>query len=135
MAATVPNHVPAYTLGTLSIALGLNAIFRPAAEYPRFGLPLEYGGGPTTPHRVSDVSPLMYLKGIREISYGLLLIGLQSQGQETAVTTLAAVMAWVGLADGVVVWCCGGAERRQQAWGHWGTFLGLGVWAWYRVSY
>ncbi|PYI35967.1 hypothetical protein BP00DRAFT_432723 [Aspergillus indologenus CBS 114.80] len=133
MAATVPNHVPAYLIGTLSIALGLNAIFRPAAEYPRFGLPLE-AGHHTPPHQSSSVSPLMYLKGIREVSYGLLLVGLQSQGQEPAITTLAAVMACVGLADGVVVWCCGGAERRQKAWGHWGTFVVMGAWAWYRNS-
>lgn len=124
--------IPAYVFGTLSVGLGINALCRPAAEYPRFGLPLEQPR-PNAPGDDAFVSPLMYLKGIREVSYGLLLIALQYQGQDTAITTLAAVLASAGLADGFVVWLCGGRERRQKAWGHWGAFVALGSWAWYRT--
>ncbi|PYH49315.1 DUF4267 domain-containing protein [Aspergillus saccharolyticus JOP 1030-1] len=128
-----PNPIPAYLFGVLSLALGINAIIRPAAEYPRFGLPFETAQSDAS-HSDASVSPLMYLKGTRELSYGLLVIVLQYQGQHSAITTLAVVMASVALADGFVVWFCGGRERRQKACGHWGTFVGLGAWAWYRGS-
>ncbi|RAL03350.1 DUF4267 domain-containing protein [Aspergillus ibericus CBS 121593] len=74
------SPTPAYILGTLCLALGINAIGRPASEYPWFGLPFESAAVSThtnTSPPSGAVSPLMYLKGIRETSYGLALIALQ----------------------------------------------------------
>ncbi|CRG84787.1 hypothetical protein PISL3812_01983 [Talaromyces islandicus] len=92
------SSVPAYLAGALCIGLGVNGMIHPAAEYPRFGLPLE-----GSPER-GAVSPLIYLKGVRETTYGLCLVALQYQNQETAITTVAAVVSLAALSDGFVVW-------------------------------
>ncbi|KAF3771345.1 hypothetical protein M406DRAFT_30348, partial [Cryphonectria parasitica EP155] len=128
--------INAYLIGAASIGLGLHAIFRPREEYARFGLPLPHAsarrGPPDTTKNPSpldeqrniarpdkkeeeeeeeeegDVSPLMYIKGIRDITYGLALVGLQYEGHSAAgVTLVAGVMALAGLGDGIVVWCSG----------------------------
>ncbi|KAI9042034.1 DUF4267 domain-containing protein [Aspergillus affinis] len=141
------SPIPSYLLGALCLALGLNSILRPSNEYPRFGLPFESGpvganarkvkpSKPTQPTGANDacVSPLIHLKGIRETSYGLALIALQYQGQDVAVTTIAAICALAGLGDGVVVWKYGEEELRvKKALGHWMAFLGFGGWALWRV--
>ncbi|KAJ0418186.1 hypothetical protein BJY00DRAFT_288404 [Aspergillus carlsbadensis] len=147
------SSVPTYCIGTLCLALGVNGLFRPEAEYPRFGLPLEPpapapasttatasnpGRGTSTrpsptENSVGTVSPLIYLKSIREITYGLALVALQYQGEERAITTLAAVISLAGLGDGFVVWAFGG-ERKKTALNHWGTFVALLGWAVWRRS-
>ncbi|QMW46853.1 hypothetical protein COH20_001970 [Aspergillus flavus] len=134
------SPIPAYALGTLTLALGCNALARPGPEYPRFGLPFESAASPASTHGNNKrtlppgaVSPLMYIKGIREMSYGLTLLALQYYRQETAVTIFAAVCALVGLADGFVVWANGGKALRMKAFGHWITCLGFGGWAWWRA--
>ncbi|GKZ29765.1 hypothetical protein AbraIFM66950_006395 [Aspergillus brasiliensis] len=134
------SPIPAYVLGTLTLALGCHALARPGPEYPRFGLPFEsaaassafsHGNKRTPPP--GAVSPLMYIKGIRETSYGLTLLALQYCGQETAVTIFAGVCALVGLADGFVVWANGGEALKSKAFGHWITCLAFGGWAWWRA--
>ncbi|KAH8430767.1 DUF4267 domain-containing protein [Aspergillus melleus] len=140
------SPIPSYLLGALCLALGLNSILRPSNEYPRFGLPFESGPAgtarkpskptkPTTGANDACVSPLIHLKGIRETSYGLALIALQYQGQDVAVTTIAAICALAGLGDGFVVWKYGGEEFRVKALGHWLAFLGFGGWAAWRVYF
>ncbi|CEL01501.1 hypothetical protein ASPCAL01083 [Aspergillus calidoustus] len=150
------SPLPTYLIGTLCLTLGVNGLFRPEAEYPRFGLPLEPPpalttttttrsgtsnrstslSGPPSPTATSTgtVSPLIYLKSIREITYGLALLALQYQGEERAITTLAAVISLAGLGDGFVVWAFGG-ERRGTALNHWGTFVGLLGWAAWRGGF
>ncbi|PWY75998.1 hypothetical protein BO94DRAFT_473795 [Aspergillus sclerotioniger CBS 115572] len=136
---TTFSPIPAYVLGTLILALGTNAIGRPGPEYPRFGLPFEHAATVPTHANHSPppgaVSPLMYLKGIRETSYGLALIALQYQGQDTALTTFAAILALTAFADGLLVWRHGGDTLKMKAFGHWLTFVGLAGWSWWRSSY
>ncbi|KAL3440068.1 hypothetical protein BJX65DRAFT_291208 [Aspergillus insuetus] len=146
------SPLPTYCIGTLCLALGVNGLFRPEAEYPRFGLPLEQPASTNTTTTASSsrststrpspsptgnstgtVSPLIYLKSIREITYGLALVALQYEGEERAITTLAAVISLAGLGDGFVVWNFGG-ERKGTALNHWGTFVGLLGWAAWRSS-
>ncbi|KAL4877030.1 hypothetical protein BJY04DRAFT_222529 [Aspergillus karnatakaensis] len=97
------SPLPAYLIGTLCLALGVNGLFRPEEEYPRFGLPLEppapastgttiTSASPNASRRTRSsltstgngtgtVSPLIYLKSIREITYGLALVALQYPGK------------------------------------------------------
>ncbi|KAL2833782.1 hypothetical protein BDW59DRAFT_156584 [Aspergillus cavernicola] len=118
---TTLSPIPAYTLGTLCLALGINGLFRPAAEYPRFGLPLKGTSisiSTTTVTRAGSEA-----RGIREATYGIALIVLQYQGQEMAITTLAAVISLAGLGDGTVVWNYGGKGLRKQAFNRYSTFV------------
>ncbi|KAI3396966.1 hypothetical protein diail_11366 [Diaporthe ilicicola] len=120
----------AYILGIGLLLLGLHAFIRPRQEYPRFGLPLEHAqpGSKAQSH-----SPLVFLKGIREATYGLALVVLQYQGNVGAVTTFAAILALAALGDGFVVWLNGGRELRRKAFGHWFAFVLLGGWAAWRA--
>ncbi|KAE8153696.1 hypothetical protein BDV25DRAFT_136635 [Aspergillus avenaceus] len=130
------NSVPVYLVGSLCVALGLNCFARPAHEYERFGLPLE-SATPTRRRTTPDlgiVSPLIYLKGIREVTYGLTLIGLQFWGVATGVTVALAAFSLAGLGDAVVVWRYGGNQLRNKALGHGVTFVGMMGWAWWRAT-
>ncbi|OKL62559.1 hypothetical protein UA08_02946 [Talaromyces atroroseus] len=124
-----------YIAGTLCLALGLNSFLRPTHEYPRFGLPLETQTGTPSPSSKTNgsISPLVYIKAIRETTYGLALIVLQYQGQEQAVTSLLAVLSLAGLGDGFVVWNYG--QLKTKALGHWVAFVGFLGWAWWRATY
>lgn len=132
------SPLPAYILGAACIALGLHCFISPRAEYGRFGLPLESplpGPGRSDQRRLhpaSSASPLVYLKGIREITYGLALIALQYQGNNAGVTIVSAILSLAGLGDGVVVWLYGGSGLRNKAFGHWATFVGFTSWAAWR---
>ncbi|KAI0164395.1 hypothetical protein GGR52DRAFT_575744 [Hypoxylon sp. FL1284] len=92
------------------------------------------GGGGAGASDAGSASPLIYLKGIREVTYGVALVALQYLGQEQAVTVMAGVMSLAGLGDGVIVRLCGGPEFRGMAFGHWGAGIGLVAWAWCRAS-
>ncbi|KUI52789.1 hypothetical protein VP1G_00288 [Cytospora mali] len=155
MNAFAPAH--SYVLGTALVGLGLHAFFRPTQEYARFGLPLESTSTNTDPPRTKkttagrgrrpnynndnrltgkdgSASPLIWLKGVREISYGLALVALQYQGISTGVTTVAGVLALAAVGDGFVVWFHGGEKPgRKKAWGHWAAAVGLGSWAAWRT--
>ncbi|KAI6773792.1 hypothetical protein HG531_000641 [Fusarium graminearum] len=85
------------------------ALFSPRAEYGHVGLLLEPS---KTPSEAGSVSSLMYFKGIREISYGMTLVALQWQANESAVTTFSAILSIVRIGDGLVVWLNGGDELR-----------------------
>lgn len=152
MNAFSPIH--SYVIGTASIGLGLHALFWPRREYGRLGLPLEPSRHPssanTSPPRTKEepeptggldsTSPLVYLKGIRDISYGLALIALQYQDSVVGVTTIAGVLSLVAFGDGFVVWYHGGDSEEwglpdagKKARGYWGAAVGLGCWAAWRV--
>lgn len=99
------------------------ALVYPLQEYRNIGLPPEgHKAGP------GEVSPLMYLKGIREMTFGTTLLALQFQQQETALTTVAAILSVTRLGDGFVVWFKGGAGLKLQAIGHWLTGIGFIGW-------
>lgn len=129
-----------YFVGLGSLGLALHAFLRPRDEYPRFGLPLAPARDANTKAGPAGqvpapgpVSPFIYVKGLRELSYGLLLIALQRQGDVAGVTTVLGVAAAVALGDGLVVWFHGGGELRHRAAGHWGGCLLLGSWAAWRA--
>lgn len=103
---TTFSPYPAYILGTACFGRGLMAIASPRDEYSHLGLPLESSIQGT----VTAVSPLMYFKGLRELSYGATMIALQRRGHVDALTTFAAVLSLVRIGDGVVVWLKGGGE-------------------------
>lgn len=136
------SPLPAYVLGAACITLGLHCLILPTAEYSRFGLPLEslaktdisderHRRLTSTALRVA--SPLVYLKGIREITYGLALVVLQYHGNTEGVTIMAAILSLAGLGDGIVVWLYGGSEFRNKAFGHWAAFAGFSAWAAWRA--
>lgn len=139
-----------YAVGTAYILIGVRAYLRPVSEYTRIGLPLERAAHPRAraiiakPELDSEpgvISPLVYTKAGRDVSYGLALIALQYQGNTAGVTTLTAILSLVVLGDGFVVRYRGGDELRHRAWSlwrecfvlgalaGWRLFLGYGEWA------
>ncbi|KAH7120577.1 hypothetical protein EDB81DRAFT_814425 [Dactylonectria macrodidyma] len=133
---TTFSPFPAYILGTACVSRGVMAILSPREEYHHMGLPLEPNTAAfplSAANNSGSASPLMYFKGIREISYGLMMVALQRQRDEAALTTVAAVLTLVRFGDGLVVWFYGGEKLRFKAWGHWITgagFLGWITWRW-----
>ncbi|KAI1144325.1 hypothetical protein F5Y05DRAFT_418358 [Hypoxylon sp. FL0543] len=130
----------AYILGAACFGRGVMGVVSPRKEYGNVGLPLEsYAPASPTAAHLDDpssgfASPLMYFKGIREMSYGLTLIALHQQANEGALTTFAAILSLVRFGDGLVVWLHGGDELRYKAWGHWITGAGFLAWVvrrWY----
>jgi hypothetical protein len=132
-----PSPIPSYVLGVGSIGLGLNAFFNPRGEYGRFGLPLEspksVSANDNDAHQPGYASPLIYLKSIREITYGLALIAFQLQDNTEAVTTFAGVVSLAGLFDGVLVRAHGGPFKFKQ-WGHFFAFAGIAAWSLWRFK-
>lgn len=128
--------LPSYLLGALVLLLGLYVLLRPAEEYSRFGLPHEPTAIQSNPDGKPPsgvaISPFVYLKGLREITYGLALMALQWWGQDTAVTILLGVLSLAALGDGLVVWIHGGKTLQRRAFRHWTMFLGLAGWCWWR---
>ncbi|KAF3058528.1 hypothetical protein GL218_05926 [Daldinia childiae] len=128
------SPIPVYVIGTGSVFLGIHCFLRPEIEYRRFGLPLE--PAQRRKHNTVDeeyASPVIYLKGIREITYGLALGALQYHGYDDAVTIMTGVMSLAGLGDGIVVWFYGGDESRRKVFGHWGAFAALAGWSLWRT--
>ncbi|KAI2631065.1 hypothetical protein GGR54DRAFT_585357 [Hypoxylon sp. NC1633] len=138
---TSPSPVPAYVLGAACFGRGIMALLSPREEYSHVGLQLESLAPASLPPASQGdsvagfVSPLMYFKGIREISYGLALMALQRQGNEDAVTTVATILSLVRLGDGLVVWLNGGESLRWRAWGHWITGVGFVGWVLWRRKF
>ncbi|KAJ4181314.1 hypothetical protein NW755_011099 [Fusarium falciforme] len=132
---TTFSSIPPYILGGACVGRGLMAIYSPRKEYGHVGLPLESLATRPADHEAGGISPLMYFKGLREISYGLTLMVLQRQGNEDAVTTFAAILSAVRIGDGLVVWIKGGEELRWRAMGHWITGVGFAGWVIWRCSY
>lgn len=136
------SPINAYVVGLGLHAMGLHALLRPRQEYARLGLHLEsaqphqkdHQGAEISKQSAVDVSPLIYIKGIRDVTYGLALVGLQYQGNAAGVTTVTAVVALAALGDGLVIWFRGRRDGRRKAVEHWAVgFLGLGSWAAWRA--
>lgn len=108
------------------------ATFTPRGEYGRVGLRLEGHDSHGKEEGTGTVSPLMYFKALREVSYGATLVALQYQGNERAVTTFAAILAVVRVGDGTVIWLNGGEELKWNAVGHWITGVGFFAWVLWR---
>jgi hypothetical protein len=129
-----------YVLGTAFLLLGTNAVVNPKDEYARFGLPLEprtssSSEKPANRYRPGEdggVSSWIYLKAIREASYGLTLIGLQYTGNEEGLNVVLAVTSAVALGDGFLVRACGG-KYRHKMFAHWGASVFLAGLVWWRM--
>ncbi|KAF4985417.1 hypothetical protein FDECE_16569 [Fusarium decemcellulare] len=117
MSATAPIY--AYVLGTICAGVGLNCIRDPAAEMPRFGLPMDNADlRKGAQSRLQGASPLVYVKGRGEFGVGIALLALQYQDNKPAVTTMAAVIAMMGISDALIVWFNSGEKMRHKALGH-----------------
>jgi hypothetical protein len=123
---------PAYLVGTACIGRGCFAILGPRSEYPRIGLALEASHPDSPTSSSGQISPLIFFKGVREISYGLTILLLQRQGLDEALTTFALVLAGVRVADGAVVWWKGGEGLRYKSIGHFLTGAMMVYWGWQR---
>ncbi|KAL2202122.1 hypothetical protein CC79DRAFT_1338217 [Sarocladium strictum] len=132
---------PAVLVGTACIGRGCFAILGPRSEYPRIGLALEPSSPPpptskspssSAAPKAGSISPLIYFKGIRELSYGLTILLLQYQGLDEALTTLTLVLAGVRVADGLVIALRGGEGVRYKCIGHFLTGAMMGFWGWKR---
>ena len=130
-----------YALGALILLIATSCFARPSSEYTRFGLALEHPPPPSRKKRAAppssegSVSPLIYVKGIRELTLGLALLALQAQGgQGAAVTTVAGVVSLAGLGDAFIIWFHGGDGLRYKAGGHFATFLLFAGWAAWRAA-
>lgn len=123
------NPLFAYFLGTGMLLIALNCFLRPRHEYGRFGLPLE---NTRRAAKTKSHSPLIYLKGSRELTYGLALVVLQYQGNVDAVTAIAGIISLAGLTDGLVVWF-NGQGLKHKTFGHLFAFVVLGSWAAWRT--
>lgn len=132
---TTFSGIPSYVLGAACVGRGVMGLLSPRNEYGHVGLPLEPHATTTPATGLDGASPLMYFKGIREVSYGAALMALQHQGDESAVTTFAAILSLVRLGDGLVVWWNGGEKLRSRAWGHWITGFGFIGWVIWRRRY
>ncbi|KAF4976035.1 hypothetical protein FZEAL_7253 [Fusarium zealandicum] len=132
---TTFSSIPSYVLGAACFGRGAMAILSPRKEYGHVGLLLESSRTHQSGFESGSVSPLMYFKGLREISYGLALVVLQKQGNESGITTFAAVLSLVRFGDGLVVWMNGGEALRWRAMGHWVTGAAFVGWVVWRCSY
>ncbi|POS72440.1 hypothetical protein DHEL01_v209167 [Diaporthe helianthi] len=126
------NPIFAYLLGIGLLLIAFNCFLRPRHEYARFGLPLEDAHKPA---KQKSHSPLIYLKGSRELTCGLALVVLQYQGNADGVTAIAGIISLAGLVDGLVVWFNGGHMQglKHKTLGHFLAFVVLGSWAAWRT--
>ncbi|KAI1380616.1 hypothetical protein F4677DRAFT_192913 [Hypoxylon crocopeplum] len=140
-----PSTTFVYACSALCIALGVHSYVRPRDEFARFGIPVPPESStpkqkPTPPSTTTTALekgegeyPLMHVKGIRDLTYGIALGAMQYQGLEPAVTIMVGVLSLAGLGDGFVVWMYGGERFKGKLWGHWGAFVVWGSWALWRA--
>ncbi|KAL2824238.1 hypothetical protein BDW59DRAFT_87309 [Aspergillus cavernicola] len=119
-----------WIIGNISVVRGIRCWISPASQYEEYGLPLEQSTEPTA--QSGATSPLIYVKGIRDFGYGVMLMTLHNMGDERAVTVLVANGALMTLADAFVVWRFGGAHTRT-AWQHLLIGVLFAVWYWLRL--
>lgn len=124
------NQMVTYFFGTSALLIALHCFLRPRQEYGRFGLPLE-SAQPNA--KTQRHSPFVFIKGSREVTYGLTLIVLQYQGKVDAITTFAAIISLAALVDGLVVWFNGGQEFKHKAFGHLFAFVVIVGWVAWRT--
>lgn len=136
------SPVPVYLVGVPMIVVGLYGLRKPVAAHELFGVSSTLGvserSPDTSPPAASApspaVSPFVYAKSVRDLTLGVITLGLQYQGNHRAVTTVVGACCLTGLADGAIVWWLGGENNRTKAWGHWlPTVLFLAPWTVLRV--
>ncbi|KAK0103277.1 hypothetical protein ONS95_005310 [Cadophora gregata] len=132
------SPIPSYILGTLFTLSGIISFISPATEYRTFGLPLTSSNNskPDSSSSASppspQISPYVYAKGIRDLTYGFTYFIFQLQGQESAITTFTGIVCIAGFVDGILVWRFVGGWKGK-AFEHWGAIAVLGSWAVWRA--
>lgn len=93
------------------IAIGVNFIFNPVGASAGYGIPMH----------VPDTFPFMWIKGIRDIFTGLVILPFLFKGDQCTTATIFAISTFVPLADGIVILKHLGFAPPLFI--HWGTAL------------
>ncbi|KAL5042151.1 hypothetical protein BDW71DRAFT_190599 [Aspergillus fruticulosus] len=115
-------------VGTALILRGVRCFIQPGSQYYEFGIPRE-GSDNRQPHSGGSISPLIYVKGIRELGYGVALVNLQRLHDEGGLRVLLWIGALMSLADGGVVLVFGRRNYQMVAF-HllFAVYLGAAWW-------
>ncbi|CAK7567020.1 MAG: hypothetical protein SEPTF4163_004978 [Sporothrix epigloea] len=125
------SPIPSYALGSMFVGIGVLTLVAPTTDYAIFGVPLEPPASGSS-SQTGTVSPMAYAKGVRDIAFGLTYVGLQYYRLDKAVTIFSAVLCFVALADGAIVYAHGGRDHRSKAFNHWGGLVGFAAWVIWR---
>ncbi|KAL4863602.1 hypothetical protein BDV12DRAFT_177297 [Aspergillus spectabilis] len=119
-----------WTIANISVVRAVWCWIKPTTQYEEFGLPLEQPQSATSPtsnqapsteqqqdHQQGFISPLIYIKGIRDFCYGVILLALRDSSDPKPLTILIGVGALMSLGDAFVVWRFG-AARAKTAYRH-----------------
>jgi len=93
------------------IAIGINFILNPVGASTAFGIPID---DPTA-------FPFMWIKGIRDIFSGLVILAFLLQGDRRTTATLYAIAIFIPFSDGLVILAHLGFAPPIYI--HWGTAL------------
>lgn len=115
----------------MCIIRGIRNIITPGNQYFEFGVPREGSDDPVS--REGTVSPLMYVKGIREIGYGVSMEVVGRLHDPRGVTGMLAVGAAMSVGDAVVVAVFGRGKYSMVLW-HLLVALYFGAMAYLRSS-
>ena len=140
------SSIPSYLLGTIFTASGIISFVPPSTEYQTFGFPLPTStsipihhlsdtkppSSARTPPPAPTISPYVYAKGMRDLTYGLTYFIFQLHGQVSAITTFTGIVCIAGFVDGLLVWRFGGG-LRGKAKEHFAAVVVLGSWAGWRA--
>jgi hypothetical protein len=100
---------------------------------------------PTAPQKPGEktsastsISPIVYARGIRDVTYGLLYLSLEATNaagtNDKALNIFSAIVCLTAFVDGYLVHKYGGEKLAGKKWGHWGMIGGLGAWVAWRVG-
>lgn len=98
----------------MCIIRGIRSIITPGNQYYEFGVPREGSDDPVS--KEGTVSPLMYVKGIREIGYGVSMEVVGRLHDPRGVTGMLAVGAVMSVGDAVVVAVFGRGKYQMVLW-------------------
>ena len=97
------------------IAIGINLIFNPVGASTGFGIPIHDPAA----------FPFMWIKGIRDIFSGLVVLTFLLRGDRRATAILCAIAIFIPFCDGLVI--LGHFGFAPQIFIHWGTALYMAV--------
>ncbi|KAL4735043.1 hypothetical protein BDV11DRAFT_196950 [Aspergillus similis] len=118
-------------IGTALILRGVRCFIQPGSQYSEFGIPREASENPEA--RTASISPLIFVKGIRELGYGVALVSLQRLHDEAGLRLLLWIGAVMSLADAGVVLVFGRRNYQMVAF-HLLFALYLGAAWWIRTA-
>lgn len=93
------------------IVIGINFILNPAGASTGYGIPIHDAGS----------FPFMWIKGIRDIFSGLVILPFLWRGDRRTTATLFAIAIFVPFCDGLVI--LGHLGFAPPIYIHWGTAL------------